>query len=418
MNIKDFILNKDDTITTKEQPKKHYTPPEYTFTVEYENDTDFILKKSTKRTEKLLVVLVSQGQIYIKDVKQNTIEKVTDISQIYAFKRGMPYPPTFQKLSWTPFVSNWSDDTCKTSRAFDDLLEHTEEVKVLANKKLNPLNNPSILYSYMRDPDSFLRQTEYLKIIHLFDVTITPSDSVYTELCKTLRMANIDYNMIKTNLDTILALGVNNFKFILRYENHISIILNDYGVDFKTFITYLTYTIKNRNGLELSSYSNNAFCMPDYTDYLRMQKEMYGKVKEKYPDYWLSEKQMMNNKYNTWKRLQSLSISTINQEDLKKYEFEDSLFKVVVPQLNVDILDEAQQQQHCLASYLTRITEGKTHIVFIRTKLNPDESLLTVEITPDERIVQVRGFQNRSFTAIEYSFIKNWVKEKNLNLEV
>ena len=127
---------------------------------------------------------------------------------------------------------------------------------------------------------------------------------------------------------------------------------------------------------------------------------------------------MMNNKYNTWKRLQSLSISTINQEDLKKYEFEDSLFKVVVPQLNVDILDEAQQQQHCLASYLTRITEGKTHIVFIRTKLNPDESLLTVEITPDERIVQVRGFQNRSFTAIEYSFIKNWVKEKNLNLEV
>ena len=76
MNIKDFIL-KNEIPEKEEKPKKQKPPTEYFFTVEYENDTDFILKKETKKTEKLLVCLVSQGQIYIKDVKNNTIENVT-----------------------------------------------------------------------------------------------------------------------------------------------------------------------------------------------------------------------------------------------------------------------------------------------------------------------------------------------------
>lgn len=415
MNIKDFILNEDDEITTKKERKK--TTAEYTFSVEYENDTDFILKRITKNTEKLLVVLVSQGQIYIKDLKQNIIEKVTDISQVVNFKKNMISLPKFEKLTWEPFTDVWGIIKVNTN-AFVMLITHTNTVKILANKKANPLNHTDVIYTYERNPEAFERQNEFLKIIHLFDPSMTASSYEYSNISSTLKETKIDYNMVKSNLNLIVELGVNNFKALLK-SNYTPIILNIYNVDFKSFLTYLAYTIKNRNGLEISNWDNyTSFGLNQYLDYLRMQTEMYGKVKEKYPQYWLSEKQMLNNKYNSWKKLQSLEIKTINQEDLKKYEYEDNIFKVIVPQLNVDILDEAQQQQHCLATYLDRIIAGDTHIVFIRAKLNPDDSLLTVEITPDGRIIQVKGFQNRQYTSLEYSFMKDWAKEKDLKLEV
>lgn len=415
MNIKDFILNEDDEVTPKKERKK--TTAEYTFSVEYENDTDFILKRITKNTEKLLVVLVSQGQIYIKDLKQNIIEKVTDISQVVNFKKNMISLPKFEKLTWEPFTDVWGIIKVNTN-AFVMLITHTNTVKILANKKANPLNHTDVIYTYERNPEAFERQNEFLKIIHLFDPSMTASSYEYSNISSTLKETKIDYNRVKSNLNLIVELGVNNFKALLK-SNYTPIILNIYNVDFKSFLTYLAYTIKNRNGLNIREWGDYfAFGLNQYLDYLRMQTEMYGKVKEKYPQYWISEKQMLNNKYNSWKKLQSLEIKSINQEDLKKYEYEDNVFKVVVPQLNVDILDEAQQQQHCLATYLDRIIAGNTHIIFIRTKLNPDDSLLTVEITPDGRIVQVRGFQNRQYTSLEYSFMKDWAKEKDLKLEV
>lgn len=420
MNIKDFILKEDDDdddIKYTEHSQRKTT--EYIFSLEYENDTDFILKRTSQQTEKLLVVLVSQGQIYIKNLKQNNIKIVSDVSQISNFKQSMSFIPQFKKLTWEPFEqSYYTDKISINKKAFNVLLEHTETVKILANKKVNPLKYTNLVYSYERNPNAFLKQNEFLKIIHLFDQTITPNNYDYELMCNVLEKSKIDYNMIKSNLDLIVELGVNNFKLLLK-SDYIDVILNYYNVDFKTFLTYLAYTIKNRNGLQITTYGGyNSFSLSDYVDYLRMQTEMYNKAKEKYPLYWLSEKQITNNKYNNWKRFQSIIISSINQEELKKYEYEDETFKVIVPQLNVDILDEAEQQQHCLASYLDRITQGNTHIVFIRTKIAPEESLLTVEITPEEEIVQIRGFQNRSYTSFEYQFIKNWAKDKNLKLGV
>ena len=420
MNIKEFII-KGDIPTAQPKEVKQRNKPEVTFTLEYENDTDFILKRTTPRTEKMLVVLVSQAQVYIKDVKENTIEKVDIVSQIRDFKKGMDTTPAFNKLIWSPFKRDYWDTKVYVSTQFENLLNHLETYRVLANKKLNPFTDTSSVWRYENDPEGFNRQSEFLKIIHVFNPTMTATDGLYTDLANGIKNTGLDYNIINKNKDLISLIGVNTFQHVLR-TTHLNTILKEYGVDLRRFLTYLIYTIKYRNGLEIQSYggyySNTMFVLSDYADYLRMQKEMYGKIKEKYPLYWLSEKQMMNNKYNEWKRFRNVNLSTINQDDLNKYEYEDKVFKVVIPKLNIDILDEAEQQHHCLASYIDRITKGETHVVFIRTKLCPDESLLTVEITPEGKIVQVRGFQNRYYNKLEYSFMKDWAKATGLELEV
>ena len=420
MNIKEFII-KGEIPTAKPKEVKQRNKPEIKFTIEYENDTDFILKRTTPRTEKMLVVLVSQAQVYIKDVKENSIEKVEDVSQIRDFKKGMDAVQEFKKLEWAPFKKDYWDTTVRVSLYFENLIDHLETFRVLANKKINPFNDMASVYRYERDPEGFNRQSEFLKIIRLFNPSMTTGNNDYTEISNGLKGACLDYNIINKNMDLITLLGVSTFQNILK-NTYLATILKDYGVDFRRFLTYLAYTIKYRNGLAIQSYgsyySNNQFTLSDYADYLRMQKQMYGKIKEKYPLYWLSEKQMMNNKYNEWKRFRDIDIATLNQDELSKYEYEDKVFKVVVPKLNIDILDEAEQQHHCVASYIDRITKGETHVVFIRTKLSPEESLLTVEITPDGKIVQVRGFQNRYYNKLEYSFMKDWAKATGLELEV
>jgi hypothetical protein len=54
--------------------------------------------------------------------------------------------------------------------------------------------------------------------------------------------------------------------------------------------------------------------------------------------------------------------------------------------------------------------------MFIRYKDSPEESLLTVEVTPEQKIVQVRGFMNRAYTHAEYDFMKEWATKKQLKL--
>ena len=145
---------------------------------------------------------------------------------------------------------------------------------------------------------------------------------------------------------------------------------------------------------------------------------MYGKVKEKYPDYWLSEKQIMNEKYTEWKKLNNATTFAIHQERLiNKVGYENDFFKVVVPLTNIDILDEAEQQKHCVASYVDKIVRGETNIVFIREKSDLETSLLTVEIC-ENKICQVRGFQNRYYNKVEYDFMKEWAEKTGLELVV
>lgn len=414
MNIKDFIL-KNEIPEKEEKPKKQKTPTEYFFTVEYENDTDFILKKETKKTEKLLVCLVSQGQIYIKDVKNNTIENVTKEEQINVFKRGMKTTPNFQKLTWKPFREPYMyAERVIVCCAFTNIIHHKDAVKYLANKKHKNFTDSNLIYRYERDPDLFNKMNEIVKMMKLIDENFSSAEYRFETISTNIRETNLTYNTIQSNLETIKELGVAVFKTMLSELLYASVI-RDYHCDFKSFLNYVLYTIKYRNALEIGSMYG--FRISDYVDYLRMQTDMYGKVKEKYPLYWLSEKQMMITKYNKWKELRRIEGFDLGQEKMKQYEYEDDVYKVVIPLKSSDILDEAQQQQHCVASYVNRIARGETNIVFIRQRLNEEESCLTVQITPEDHIVQARGFQNRDLTELEFSFMKKWAEEKNLILE-
>ena len=410
IKVKDFIL--DDIPSKEESDLKKRNKVEYSFSLEYENDSDFIVKKCTKNTERLLVCLVSQGQIYIKDNKTNEVTRVEELDQVKKFRQGYNCCLKFEKLQWEPFCTTWGEEY----NHWRMLLDNVTAVKELMNMKINPFKQERVLSQYRNGKDAFMRNFEYAKALQLLKPDVNIGE------CKTLldnmRQANITYNNVKDNLTTLLDMGWESFKGVFE-RNNAHMMMSEYRCDFSRLVEWLTYTIKNRNRLNLFySYYGRNFTTEDYLDYLNMQYQMYGKVKEKYPDFWLSEKQMMNEKYNEWKKLKNNTQFSLHQNRLfDNVRYENEYFKVVVPLTNTEILDEADQQKHCVASYIDRIVKGETNIVFIREKSNLDTSLLTVEIR-DNKICQVRGFQNRAYNKIEYDFMKEWADKTHLILEV
>lgn len=407
IKLKDYILENIPELE-KQAPKKR-NKTEYTFTLEYENDSDFILKKSSVRSEKLLVVLVSQGQIYIKDTKANTIDKVTDLRQIRHFRQGMTSIPTFEKLQWMPFDAYHEYDNFKL------LLLDTSTCKELMNRKINPFKDRQVFREYRANPSYFDKKYNNVKSVHLIDPHCQLSR--YSNLLENLDKSNITYNNIKDNINIIRDMGETTFFSFFDYW-HVDRIFNDYRCDFKAFLTWVTYTIKNRNRLSLVYvYGCKQFNVSDYMDYLRMQQQMYGKIKEKYPENWLSDEHILTQKYNEWKKIKDNQQFELNQEKLIEKAYENEYFKVVVPLVNTEILDEADQQKHCVASYVDSIVRGDTNIVFIRDVHDLETSLLTVEIK-NNQICQVRGFQNRLYNKTEYDFMKEWAEKTGLELVV
>ena len=65
----------------------------------------------------------------------------------------------------------------------------------------------------------------------------------------------------------------------------------------------------------------------------------------------------------------------------KAWEFEYGDYTIVVPSRGQDLLDEGNNMHHCVGSYVGRVVEGETHIVFVRRKDNPNKCYITAQVS-------------------------------------
>lgn len=86
-------------------------------------------------------------------------------------------------------------------------------------------------------------------------------------------------------------------------------------------------------------------------------------------------------------------------------------FIVVPPKNSEQIKKEGDALNHCVASYIKRVLDGKTKIMFLREK--EDESLITLEIR-NNQICQARGLHNRAPSQAERNAISEYAKKMSL----
>lgn len=147
--------------------------------------------------------------------------------------------------------------------------------------------------------------------------------------------------------------------------------------------------------------------LTEVRDYARMMSRISPKY-DKYPRNFLTTHKIASRNYT---RLQHV----FREEDFRKRYREDLKFAyedfvIIYPESTQDIKDEAVQQNHCVASYIQDVINGKCHILFLREKEHPTRSLITMEVRGD-RIIQARGRFNRDMTEKEKEVVEKY-KEK------
>lgn len=82
-----------------------------------------------------------------------------------------------------------------------------------------------------------------------------------------------------------------------------------------------------------------------------------------------------------------------------------------------DLVGESRAMNHCVSTYAAKCIAGNASIwVLRRTALGKIERLLTIELDPQNRAVQVRGFSNRIALPDERKVIERWAKARGVML--
>ncbi|MEQ1953074.1 PcfJ domain-containing protein [Mesorhizobium yinganensis] len=82
-----------------------------------------------------------------------------------------------------------------------------------------------------------------------------------------------------------------------------------------------------------------------------------------------------------------------------------------------DLVAESRAMHHCVSSYASKCIAGNASIwVLRRCALGKVERLLTIELDPRNRAVQVRGFRNRLARPDELKILTRWAKSRGVLL--
>lgn len=109
-------------------------------------------------------------------------------------------------------------------------------------------------------------------------------------------------------------------------------------------------------------------------------------------------------------------IQKIEKKIRKAFSFQDGKYLIRPAKTNREIVLEGQTQHICVGTggYAANMEKGRTYILFLRRKEEPDTPFYTIEITPDYDIIQRHGKYNKQGEEVKEvdAFLKKFVEVK------
>lgn len=96
----------------------------------------------------------------------------------------------------------------------------------------------------------------------------------------------------------------------------------------------------------------------------------------------------------------------------QRYDWERGPFLIRAVKDYDDLIDEAQQQHNCVASYYDSIISQKSRIFLMREKAHPDISLVTVELSRDCKQIRQKylAYNRPIHNSAQTDFLNSWLK--------
>lgn len=204
-----------------------------------------------------------------------------------------------------------------------------------------------------------------------------------------------------------------NFSFFYGRWNEFKTLVETYNYEYKSLLKYLCFL------QDYEGYDYYGDVMNDLMDYVKMSDQLAticdrkGKF-EKYPHFLASKHKIVSTNYNAVKKHMEEKLFAQRYNGSLEYTY--GKYCIIEPKTTADILREAQQMHNCVASYIDRIVEGRTHVVLMRERANLEDSLVTVEVK-EGHIKQAYQSCNTIITSEQREFLKKYAKNKDLILD-
>lgn len=403
-----------------EKEKKEKKKAEITWEVALDDCNDWAVKRISGRKWKMLVCMTSQGTFFFQDSDGQMTN--ADTKGVNTFFRGLDHQLIFPN-SWVKMIADINIQ--KAER----LVNFMSNENLMKMAKYNCA--PTWESKYPSDVDS--QQQAYLEAWVLVP-------NLMKKYCNNQKQLYFIVSAAATLVDAKERWGLDNvYDLIDEYDKSlinlpycyvanslIDIVRNRYCVElneglrksglpainmeYKAFKDYFLYdSYRMGYARSLRSFLNT------WKDTLDMQQNVYQKIKCKYPKALQCEHDYLS--YQQIIMSQMIDETTWEEqvEKAKEYEAEVDDYVFIAPTSKEDFLDEASQQQNCLASYIKKFNNGEDIIIFMRRKNYPDVSYVTIEVV-DDSIRQRYGYRNRPTTAEENIVIDKWLKKVKDNI--
>ena len=406
----------------------------------FEDANDILIRKGTSE----LVILISKKTAYIKTRGEY---KYVNEKTLGNFFSGLETAKLETGIRWLPTISKgangmrYLDTICKNLDTFKPLVDR--ELCILPEstspswRMPNRVNNIPIFTDIATVLADFVNKDFVSKVVGhvLTGKQIDSMDGVYPPYAiKRMKKALHILTSFNSFYTLYVAFGHSGGRGIIRailqddtmdalssqLVNLAPNCQNIYKLKWERVAQYLTsgriaqgYAVREENFVN------------DWVDTLHMSYTVHAKTidgvehhkvpkDEKYPKNLSTLHQHYASIINQYSNHNDTALYDARKEELAYYIYttKDKKYIFILPSSDADMIDEARQQDNCLAGYTTRHANGETTIVFMRYAATPDKSLVTIERRGDTVIQKYRA-HNRKVSPEEDAAIREWLKETN-----
>lgn len=436
MNVKDLILESvpetetTDITTTTRKPRK--APQGPTWEVVLSDACDGAVRRKTVKTSRLLVLLLSQKQYYIKDEVTDEVEKL-DAKSLAAFLKGIDHG--LKVVPWsTPLETGLAN-----AERFVRVIENDDFVW-LAKRGLHVYTYGSYVYddnaghlSTKRKQNDSPVNRAILKVLEevlgkerLAAVIDGAARNEQEEKARNLLKDGVQYLSgfnDKFGLDwtreylrdflTSPFVGAN-----LVPDYYMSDLLGVCNYEPKRFVEYMLHdSVRMGYGVVPGSRAYNYDLrnfVNEWYDTLRIERAIHnGKVVDKYPAALAEVHRKLSFKMTLLQQRIDVYGFQEHSERLSKHAYSDEQYLIRPPYNKEDMIDEATQQSNCLASYVRAYSENATDIYIMRSKDDPEKSLVTVEVRGG-KVRQAYRACNQQPSNDELEWLRSWCASNSI----
>jgi len=223
-----------------------------------------------------------------------------------------------------------------------------------------------------------------------------------------------EYIFAKTHgYDDIFRIMWENHKIPITEPNvgqSLKNLVHDHNYDRVALASYVCESMP-RQGIVLCSSSFDNSYLSWLVDYVNMNTHMGITEYEKYPrsiklahDVALVNYDIRRMKIEEVKYARAKGMA-----DRYAYSPEGEKYMVIAPPTVSSIIQEGTVMHHCVATYVPRVLECETIIMFMRSVEKPEESVITIEVR-DGAVAQAKAAHNKAPNQDQQKFLDGYKK--------